>query len=171
MILIHHPCLVQICPAVSLGMNAWSNVKCEPNHTFLWQAYPLPPAVAQGLTSIVSPVAEILLGRGLVIEKLPYTGFQLHALVMAAFASLVAPFGGFFASGFKRAFNIKDFGDSIPGHGGLTDRFDCQYVRLLISMQASDTFSDSSWAFSHTYIILPLFENIMSRLALFYKQL
>jgi phosphatidate cytidylyltransferase len=49
---------------------------------------------------------------------------------MACFASLVAPFGGFFASGFKRAFNIKDFGDSIPGHGGMTDRMDCQYVDL-----------------------------------------
>lgn len=47
---------------------------------------------------------------------------------MACFASLVAPFGGFFASGFKRAFNIKDFGQSIPGHGGMTDRMDCQYV-------------------------------------------
>lgn len=22
----------------------------------------------------------------------------------------------------------QDFGDSIPGHGGLTDRFDCQLV-------------------------------------------
>ncbi len=39
-------------------------------------------------------------------------------LVLAIFASVVAPFGGFFASGFKRAFKIKDFGDSIPGHGG-----------------------------------------------------
>lgn len=47
---------------------------------------------------------------------------------MSIFASLIAPFGGFFASGFKRAFNIKDFGHSIPGHGGLTDRFDCQFL-------------------------------------------
>jgi phosphatidate cytidylyltransferase len=54
--------------------------------------------------------------------------YQFHLLFMACFASLVAPFGGFFASGFKRAFNIKDFGDSIPGHGGMTDRMDCQYV-------------------------------------------
>lgn len=31
---------------------------------------------------------------------------QLHALALAAFASAVAPFGGFFASGFKRAFKV-----------------------------------------------------------------
>lgn len=49
---------------------------------------------------------------------------------MSCFASLVAPFGGFFASGFKRAFDIKDFGHSIPGHGGMTDRMDCQFVIL-----------------------------------------
>ena len=52
----------------------------------------------------------------------------LHALVLATFASLIAPFGGFFASGLKRSFKIKDFGDSIPGHGGMTDRMDCQFI-------------------------------------------
>jgi phosphatidate cytidylyltransferase len=66
---------------------------------------------------------------------------QLHAIVFAAFASLIAPFGGFFASGLKRAFKLKDFGDLIPGHGGMTDRMDCQiimgaftyvYVRFLL---------------------------------------
>ena len=50
---------------------------------------------------------------------------QLPSIVIASFASLIAPFGGFFASGVKRAFRIKDFGDTIPGHGGITDRFDC----------------------------------------------
>lgn len=52
---------------------------------------------------------------------------------MATFASLVAPFGGFFASGFKRAFNIKEFGHSIPGHGGMTDRMDCQFLMGLFA--------------------------------------
>lgn len=53
---------------------------------------------------------------------------QFHVLVLATFASLIAPFGGFFASGLKRTFKIKDFGDSIPGHGGMTDRMDCQFI-------------------------------------------
>ena len=53
---------------------------------------------------------------------------QFHVLVLATFASLIAPFGGFFASGLKRTFKIKDFGESIPGHGGITDRMDCQFI-------------------------------------------
>ena len=57
--------------------------------------------------------------------------------LFAVFASLMAPFGGFFASGFKRAFNIKDFGSSIPGHGGMTDRMDCQVRPLASSLPLS----------------------------------
>ncbi|KAL3508441.1 hypothetical protein ACH5RR_027842 [Cinchona calisaya] len=58
---------------------------------------------------------------------------QWHALCLGLFASIIAPFGGFFASGFKRAFKIKDFGASIPGHGGFTDRMDCQMVMAIFS--------------------------------------
>ena len=60
--------------------------------------------------------------------SITFAPIQLHALVLATFASLIAPFGGFFASGLKRTFKIKDFGDSIPGHGGMTDRMDCQFI-------------------------------------------
>lgn len=58
---------------------------------------------------------------------------QIHALIMAMFASVIAPFGGFFASGFKRANKIKDFASSIPGHGGVTDRMDCQLLMGMFS--------------------------------------
>ena len=53
---------------------------------------------------------------------------QIHSAVLALFASIVAPFGGFLASGLKRRFGIKDFGTLIPGHGGVLDRIDCQLV-------------------------------------------
>jgi len=83
-------------------MNAWSKVDCEVNPVFLWHAVPLPSAISSALTSIVSPISEIVLGHAMKIENFQYAPFQFHSLVMAAFASLVAPFGGFFASGFKR---------------------------------------------------------------------
>ncbi|XP_068667467.1 phosphatidate cytidylyltransferase 1-like [Aristolochia californica] len=66
-------------------------------------------------------------------KELSVLPVQWHALALGLFASIIAPFGGFFASGFKRAFKIKDFGDSIPGHGGITDRMDCQMVMAVFS--------------------------------------
>ncbi|GMR49907.1 hypothetical protein PMAYCL1PPCAC_20102, partial [Pristionchus mayeri] len=65
---------------------------------------------------------------GWIKPKISLYPFILHSIPMSLFASLLGPFGGFFASGFKRAFKIKDFGAIIPGHGGLMDRFDCQLL-------------------------------------------
>ena|SRR3990167_6144932 len=36
-----------------------------------------------------------------------FPGIYIHAVLLAIFSSLIAPFGGFFASGMKRAHNIK----------------------------------------------------------------
>lgn len=60
-----------------------------------------------------------------------YYPIQIHALWLALFASLVAPFGGFLASAIKRAYGIKDFDSIIPGHGGVMDRMDCQFLMAL----------------------------------------
>lgn len=60
-----------------------------------------------------------------------YYPIQMHALWLGLFASLVAPFGGFLASAIKRAYGIKDFASIIPGHGGVMDRMDCQFLMAL----------------------------------------
>ncbi len=67
---------------------------------------------------------------------------QLHAISLAIFASLVAPFGGFFASGIKRAYGIKDFDSLIPGHGGIMDRMDCQLLMALCAWVHYNAFVD-----------------------------
>lgn len=65
---------------------------------------------------------------------------QFHGLALACFASLVAPFGGFCASSIKRAYALKDFSNVIPGHGGLMDRLDCQFLMALATFVHLKTF-------------------------------
>jgi hypothetical protein len=45
--------------------------------------------------------------RRMLGQSQPLLRIQLHGLALGTFASLVAPFGGFFASGIKRAYKIK----------------------------------------------------------------
>merc|ERR1711962_1205484 len=89
---------------------------CEHSWTFISQEFELPGSLA---------TLRRLLRMEETVSLYP---FLLHAFFMSIFASVIGPFGGFFASGFKRAFKIKDFGDIIPGHGGIMDRFDCQFL-------------------------------------------
>ncbi|KAL3898335.1 MAG: hypothetical protein SGCHY_002811 [Lobulomycetales sp.] len=107
---------------------------CTPSSLFV----PYMHALTPGTTALIKRYfggAEITF-----IYILPV---QIHALLMSTFASLFAPFGGFFASGMKRAFKIKDFGDTIPGHGGFTDRMDCQLIMGLFSYMYIQSFIGS----------------------------
>jgi len=64
----------------------------------------------------------------------------IHCIVLAVFASIVAPFGGFMASAIKRAYQVKDFDTFIPGHGGLMDRLDCQFLMAVFTCAHVATF-------------------------------
>ena len=66
-------------------------------------------------------------------ESLSIKPAVLYTILYAMFASFVAPYVGFFASGFKRASGIKDFADTLPGHGGVMDRFDCISIMSLFN--------------------------------------
>ena len=108
------------CPVNDLGSNVLTGLQCTPNPVFTPQPYHLPAWTHLG-TVHIAPM-------------------QFHILVFATFASLIAPFGGFFASGLKRTFKVKDFGESIPGHGGITDRMDCQFIMGLFSFMYYHSF-------------------------------
>lgn len=102
------------CPRKDLS-TGW--LQCDPGPLFKPEHYKLPGWIPQWFPWKEASVLPV----------------QWHALCLGLFASVIAPFGGFFASGFKRAFKIKDFGDSIPGHGGITDRMDCQMVMAVFA--------------------------------------
>ncbi len=58
-------------------------------------------------------------------ETLGYKGINLiHILVCAILLSVVGMIGDLFASQLKRKCGIKDYGNLMPGHGGVLDRFD-----------------------------------------------
>ncbi|XP_061115598.1 phosphatidate cytidylyltransferase 1 [Conger conger] len=101
-----------VCPVAYDSETNRFAVECEPSEIFVLQEYTLPSLVQSTLR----------------LKTVKLYPFQIHSIALSTFGSLIGPFGGFFASGFKRAFKIKDFADTIPGHGGIMDRFDCQYL-------------------------------------------
>ncbi|KAG5322796.1 CDSA protein, partial [Pseudoatta argentina] len=105
-----------VCPIEYSEALGRMTMDCEPSSLFQPQEYTLP--------SSLQVISRMLNGK----STLTIYPFILHSLSLSIFSSVIGPFGGFFASGFKRAFKIKDFGDIIPGHGGIMDRFDCQYL-------------------------------------------
>jgi phosphatidate cytidylyltransferase len=122
-----------ICPATNLGANIFSGLDCTLNPVFVAQTYTTPDLL------FLPPNYKF---------SITMAPMQIHAFIWATFASLIAPFGGFFASGLKRTFKIKDFGDSIPGHGGITDRMDCQFIMGLFA-----------YVYYHTFLSVPHFNS------------
>jgi len=108
---LHFPSI--ICPADQYN----ATVGCQLQPVFKPTSYRIPEGWRPVLSEWITSDWEITL--------IP---LQIHAVAFALFASIIAPFGGFLASGIKRAFNKKDYQNLIPGHGGFMDRFDCQLL-------------------------------------------
>lgn len=109
-----------VCPAVELTWAVHPSVDCTPHRIF------------RQLPTVDLPA--------LWPAGIPLRPVQLHMVAVALFASFVGPFGGFLASGLKRAFDIKDFAAFLPGHGGLMDRNDCQMLTALFTTVYVTTF-------------------------------
>ncbi|CAM9305908.1 unnamed protein product [Chrysoparadoxa australica] len=115
------------CPVESLTIYPHQLDACEPPSVFTAQAVEIPAAVLDFIHNF------LLIDITGTITSLPVKPIQLHAVVMALFTSIIAPFGGFWASAIKRTYGIKDFDSIIPGHGGVTDRMDCQFITALFT--------------------------------------
>ncbi|CAK9012329.1 unnamed protein product [Durusdinium trenchii] len=115
-----------------------SPLNCEPDQMYR------PQTIAAILYETVPGLrtAELFEGLHIVngIGQLEICQAQIHALSLGFFASFAAPFGGFLSSAIKRAYGIKDFNNLIPGHGGMMDRFDCQFVMFLCTFVHIRTF-------------------------------
>lgn len=50
--------------------------------------------------------------------------FTVHSIILGFLGSIISQTGDLVASKIKRKVGIKDFGNIMPGHGGILDRFD-----------------------------------------------
>lgn len=71
------------------------------------------------LYCLIKPIIE-----GTAISYSMDTGHFITIGAIAAVGSLVGMVGDLFASAIKRQAGIKDYGNIMPGHGGVLDRFD-----------------------------------------------
>jgi len=65
----------------------------------------------------------IALGSSFLLNSL-YSGHGFKSLLLTFGVVFFACAGDFAASLYKRKFNVKDYSNLIPGHGGFLDRFD-----------------------------------------------
>ncbi|KAJ4942487.1 hypothetical protein JOQ06_012353 [Pogonophryne albipinna] len=80
-----------VCPVEFNNDSNRFQMDCEPLELFQLQDYAL-PSVLESFTGWTT------------VHLYP---FQIHSIALSPFASIMGPFGGFFASGFKRAFKTK----------------------------------------------------------------
>lgn len=107
-----------VCPVEFNNDSNSFQVDCEPSELFQLQDYTL-PSILESVTGWVRLKKwrtlywkcwsllwsnTSLLSPQTTVRLYP---FQIHSIALSSFASIVGPFGGFFASGFKRAFKIK----------------------------------------------------------------
>lgn len=69
-------------------------------------------------------IGAALIGFLFALAFFKNTDYWWHFAVIGAISSVISQIGDLTASAIKRNHEIKDYGNLIPGHGGILDRFD-----------------------------------------------
>ncbi len=112
----------------------------------LWGSHKIFPKISPNKTIEGAAGGAIMaMFTGFLLRSLftiPGTSSSLHYILLAALISLFALIGDFLASYFKRKYQVKDYSNLIPGHGGILDRFDSLITAgALTSMLAISMFT------------------------------
>lgn len=99
-----------------------------------------PKKTVEGAIGAVIGCVLMFLVFGFIAEKLSFNINYVNLIILSVISSVLAQFGDLSASIIKRNFGIKDFGNLIPGHGGILDRIDslifiaplCYYFLLVM---------------------------------------
>ncbi|HIR63740.1 MAG TPA: phosphatidate cytidylyltransferase [Candidatus Faecousia faecigallinarum] len=99
-----------------------------------------PNKTVEGALGGVASAVVLMLLYGLILDK--SFGFDViywYGIIYGVLGALISMLGDLSFSVIKRQVNIKDYGNLIPGHGGVLDRFDSMMlvaplVELLLRM-------------------------------------
>lgn len=132
------------CPATDIYIYEFPPpLECVVNDVFLPKEYMIPRSIAQVLFTLLAganpmivallKLCNITVSTASATAHITLLPIQLHGIAYGLFASFIAPFGGFLASGIKRAYKVKDFDNFFPGHGGMMDRMDCILIMIFFT--------------------------------------
>jgi phosphatidate cytidylyltransferase len=79
--------------------------------------------VEGSISGVIGAVAALCLYGFLVGRNISYVPY-FHYIIMGILCGIISQVGDLTASTIKRYTKIKDYGNIIPGHGGVLDRFD-----------------------------------------------
>lgn len=104
---------------------AWGSDTCAYFAGMFFGKHKLIPEISPKKTiegSIGGVIGTVILT--LIFAKFFQEQNLVYFVPLAIVGSAVSQIGDLFASAIKREFGIKDYGNLIPGHGGILDRFD-----------------------------------------------
>jgi len=85
-------------------------------------------------TAILTTAFFAFVLKNVIEVNMPFWLFIVLASVFGFLLSCVSQLGDWMASSIKRLVGIKDFGNFMPGHGGIMDRFDSAFFTLPVAL-------------------------------------